>query len=82
MYAELEILKLRDEIAKLKKKHFVEVTTLKAKIEQQTSEKHSIQKELERVNKPKINLSVSKKYEFSFTFLCFKITIDITTATN
>lgn len=55
-------MKLRDEIDKLKKNHFVKVVALKAKIEQHKSENLSIQKELERTKKPKINLSVSNKY--------------------
>lgn len=61
MDAELHIMKLRDEIDKLKKNRAAEVMALRTQIEQHKSEKLSIQKELDKIKKPKINLSVSYK---------------------
>lgn len=57
--AEIEIIKLKEEITKLKKNHYVEVIALKTKLEEHKSEKDAIQKELEKFKKPKIILSVS-----------------------
>lgn len=54
-------MKLRDEIDKLKKNRAAEVMALRTQIEQHKSEKLSIQKELDKIKKPKINLSVSYK---------------------
>lgn len=62
MGAELQIMKLQEEIDTLKKKHFVEVVALKTEIEQHKSEKIAFKRELDKIKKPKINLSVSKKY--------------------
>lgn len=64
MDAEIKIMKLQEEMDKLKKKHFLEVKELKTKIEQQKTENIAlqIQREVGNIKKPKINLNVSNKY--------------------
>lgn len=61
MDAELQIMKLREQIDKLKKNHSIEVMALKTEIEQHKSEKIAFKTELEKIKKPKINLSVSNE---------------------
>lgn len=59
--AEIKIMKLQEEIDKLKEKHFLEAEELKTKIEQQKAEKTAIQRELGKIREPKTNLNVSNK---------------------
>lgn len=62
MDAEIQMLKLQEEIDKLKKKHMVNVAKLKVENEEQRVKIIALEKRLYERKKPKIELSVSNPH--------------------